>query len=150
VRWKQKRAMRLDPETEIALARAFAGQYVSQIIFDYAVTIVGEVQRDTLRIETAFDLHTPASEIIRVDPEHAAPAAGQMLALLHLPVIAVHLSDQAELAVSFNGGWRITIPPHDQYEAWNLQIEDGPWFIYGPDGEISWFPHRGTAHGATA
>src|SRR5687768_18365156 len=138
--------MRLDPETGIALARAFAGQRVSQIIFDYAVTIVGEVQRDTLRIESAFALHTPTSEIIRVVPEHAAPAAGQMLALLHLPVLAVHLSDQAELAVCFDGGWRITIPPDDQYEAWHLRIEDGPWFICGPGGEIAWFPHRGTPH----
>lgn len=104
------------------------GGEVTQVRIDYAFGLMIDTFGDAdpmtvmLRINTPFTFHSSTSSIT-VDPEHTAAAGA--LATLHKAVVVDAIAMRTgDLVVRFADGSAIEVPPHDQYEAW--EVHGGP------------------------
>ena len=67
-------------------------------------------------------------------------ALGRLRDLLMKDVVAVD-HDHGALLVSFAEGHSLVVAPHDQYEAWQVNGDDGSLVVCMPGGELScWAP----------
>ena len=97
-----------------------AGDTVTQIRFDYAVTMVTE--RSELRIQTEFEL-VDHDGTHRIDPEDSGPFATRILAALHRHVESCEYTEAGSIQVVIAGGLAIAVSPDREFEAWNLAIK---------------------------
>jgi hypothetical protein len=129
---RQKRIV--TPEIQTAIAGAFADQRVSQLRFDYAVTILGD-KGDLVTIKRDFDFVTSTGETQRSACDDGRPVE-TLEGLLHQAVTALQVTDGGMLNVSFEGGCRIAVGPDLQHEAWTLNVQDGALYACAPGGDI--------------
>src|SRR5690242_6725668 len=97
-----------------------AGDTVTQIRFDYAVTMVTE--RSELRIQTEFEL-VDQDGTHRIDPEDSGPFATRILATLHRLVESCEYTEAGSIQLIIAGGLAIAVSPDPEFEAWNLAIK---------------------------
>ena len=68
-------------------------------------------------------------------------ALGRLRDLLMKHVVAVD-HDDGTLTVSFADGHSLAVAPHDLYEAWQVNGDDGSLIVCMPGGELSWWAPR--------
>jgi hypothetical protein len=77
---------------------------------------------------------------MREGEPHGQLALTTLLGLLHQTVEAAVASD-GELTLRFTDGTVLTVPPHGQYEAWQLRDEAGLLVVCMPGGRLAiWLP----------
>lgn len=111
---------------------AITGDTVTQIRFDFAVTIVTD--RSLLRIGTDFEF-ADQDGVQRIDPESARPFAGRILGALHRGVESCRYSEDGSIRLRLAGGVRISVDPSPEFEAWNLSVGgDSPGLVVSTIG----------------
>ena len=122
-----------------------AGARVDQCALDYAFTL-GLDQAGllwTVRIEGAFDLPARAGSTQRFESGDGAPPSSwgpAVDALLHDTVAAAGVKGDGILELLFVGGWRVEVPPSQQWESWQIDGPTGDVIVGGPGGELSRWP----------
>ena len=87
----------------------------------------------TLVIGGAFSLTTPDGHRHEFDQEYAPADLGPAMQLLHGVAANVRLADDGELALEFDNGCALSIPPDPHFEAWRL-IGPGWRALVSPPG----------------
>ena len=128
-----------DPET---LARepsdlGACGAPIIRIAFDHGLVVTTEDAAE-LRIEGAFLLRQ-AHGVLRIDPGEGRPAVpgrwddppdGEFL-------MTAAADRHGMLSVGFNTGWRLRVPPDEQFEAWTFTGASGEKVVCMPGGELA-------------
>ena len=109
---------------------------VTQLRFDHAVTLHlwqgdGEV---TIRISTRFAVEYGGTTF-EVDPD-AGDNLGAALPLLHAEGAEARATPEGGLEMRFAGGLRLTVAPHEAFEAWEMSDSRGAHVISTPGGEL--------------
>lgn len=96
---------------------------ITQVAFDYGVTLVTEV--GALRIENEGVARSPLNR------RKFLVEFGQQVTTADL--------DEAtrELTLSFSDGWSVIVPSDPHYEAWTYNTADGGLVVMGPEGRLT-------------
>jgi hypothetical protein len=115
------------------------GSTVSQLRVDNALSLV-IAPESVLRIEGAFSYRYATGDERHYaddyDPANLAPA----LDLFGQTVMDASASETGELAIDFQGGAAIHIPPHPQFEAWILSAPGAATLVCPPGGGAPVWP----------
>ncbi len=114
------------------------GQTVTQVLFDYAVTILFEGGQQ-LRLETAFQLGAAGVQPVTVAPEDSLQAAALILGVLHSSVTNAVLQESGQLELEFSSGEILTIGPDESYEAFTFNGSHGELLVALPGGGLTFF-----------
>ncbi|RFA06820.1 hypothetical protein B7R21_18410 [Subtercola boreus] len=117
------------------------GQTVTQVLFDYAVTILFEGGQQ-LRLETAFQLGAARVQPVTVAPEVSLQAAASILGVLHSSVANAVLEESGQLVLEFSSGETLTIGPDESYEAFTFNGSHGELLVALPGGGLTFFSGR--------
>lgn len=116
---------------------AFSGQTLTQLRFDYAVTLLGS-DGDRLRIEAPITVRVAGFDAL-VRADDCATSGAIMLGLLHQVCVSAGLADDATLTMTFENGDHLIVHPDPDYEAWSLNRADGSMLVAGPGDRLSEF-----------
>ncbi|MFI5866458.1 DUF6188 family protein [Streptomyces sp. NPDC051546] len=113
---------------------------VDRVSFDYALVLHTD-QGAELRIETPGTVTEPDGTRTTFDPERPGDSAPVLLRLLHATISGAERTDGGTLLVALDNGLELDVPPHDDYEAWELSFTDGRKVVCMPGGEsATWGP----------
>jgi hypothetical protein len=122
-----------------------AGARVDQCALDHALTLV--LDRSglvwTVRIEGTFHLTARGGSTQRFESGDDAPPSSwgpAVDALLHDDIAAASVKRDGTLELLFVGGWRVEVPPTDQWEAWQINGPAGELIVCEPGGQLSRWP----------
>lgn len=123
------------------LILGLAGQTISRIVFDFAITLATE-EGSELRIETRFSFRDPAGMLWIVEPSGVGPVAVPLLSLLHGVIdTSVAREDSGNLILQLRDGSRIEVCSDVAFEAWTFAGPTGEKLISSPGGGLSyWSP----------
>lgn len=111
------------------------GAPVTMVLFDFAISI--NLGSASIRIETTATIERPGSQSIVVEPETPDAAASEVVRLRGLAVSEASTADNGELAMEFDDGTRLTVPPNARYEAWTFAGEHGEKAVCLPGGGLT-------------
>jgi hypothetical protein len=112
-----------------------AGRVVSQVCFDFAVTL--RFENVTIRIEQPFVLESQdgSRQVVEVGREGASVC--RALDVLHLQVSEGWASEDGRLEVNYTNGLRLTVPDYYDYEPWQLNGPGGLLIVSTPNGKLA-------------
>ena len=112
------------------------GEQVSRCSLDYRFTL--EFLEDGfafISVACPFDL-VQAGRKVTLDPEDL-DKIGRAFCLVRKTVEAAHAHEDGTLDVTFEDGYRLTVPPHPQYEAWEGGFPNGLKLVALPGGGLA-------------
>lgn len=113
---------------------------VDRVSFDYALVLHTD-QGAELRVETPGTVTESDGTRTAFDPEAPGDSARVLLRLLHATVSRAERTAGGTLLVTLDNGLGLDVPPHDDYEAWELSFTDGRKVVCMPGGELAtWDP----------
>jgi len=115
------------------LELSWVGSRVSQVAFDFAVTIRGADDSE-LRVECAFHLSGTDFPSLDVDPAATREMAGHLIQLLQRGILTSEVDEKGALHASFEGGVELFVPVDPAYEAWTYVGGDGSRVVATPGG----------------
>jgi hypothetical protein len=113
-----------------------AGQAVSRVAFDYAVTLWTDGGGE-LRVETPFTITGGGGAAVRVVPAAAAGSAALLVGLLKINVETASVADDGTLRLRLAGGGTIEVGPDEQFEAWTFAGPKGEKAVCMPGGGLT-------------
>ena len=115
------------------------GKAVSRIYVDFALGIqfFEKHLNSTIRIEQTLTFYD-SGKAFRLLPE-VADSPAPVLKIFNTTVSVAAVKSDGALFLEFSQDRSITVPPHEKYEAWSLNVNDGRKLICMPGGKIaSW------------
>ncbi|WP_035750431.1 DUF6188 family protein [Arthrobacter sp. 35W] len=113
-----------------------ADEPVTQLRIDYAITLLF-ANGLTLRIEQPFGLSTRSGEDHVVDPEGGVAQLLPVLGLRRATATKGTAFVDGHLDLWFADGRRLTVPPGDKYEAWQVSGPGKLLIVSVPSGGLS-------------
>jgi uncharacterized protein DUF6188 len=123
------------------------GSQVYQVKFDYQTAIELFHQDDStmairvhawLTIYTTFVLRSGDGSIHELNPETSRAALAPVIDLFLGTVTGVTVEGCGTLTLDFTDGARLTVPPDESYESWELSGVGVPGILVGPGGQTDW------------
>ena len=130
--------MRKDTQKERELD-FLLGKTVSRIYVDFAlgVQFFEKHLMATITIEQTLTFRD-SGEAFTLLPE-VADSLAPVLKIFNTTVSVAVVKSDGTLFLEFSRDRSITVPPHEKYEAWSLNVNDGRKLICMPGGKIaSW------------
>lgn len=122
---------------------AQGGVEIIRLAVDYAVTFIMKSDSGAIeiRIGAPFLLTDPNGNEQLLVPEGDPTQLGPVLSLLHRSADYVAAFKDGHLEVLFDDGTRVSIPPEEGLEAWELSGPMGLRLVSIPGGEVAvWLP----------
>ena len=113
-----------------------AGQLVTQLRFDYAVTLLFEGGLD-VRIEHPFVVRWTDGSELTMDPESDHESLAPVLRLRRATAVGGRAFDDGRLELAFAGGSRLSVGAGKQYEAWQFSGPQGALVVSVPGGALA-------------
>jgi hypothetical protein len=135
-----------DPRLEQQL-HALTGQQLSEYSisrFSLRLSFWGEdaaTPGRTIRIDQdTIEITQPGQQRQQV-PARSELTATALLNTLDHRLSQIEISN-GHLRLAFDNSVQLDIAPHQQWEAWEMNSEDGLTIVCGPSGELTiWYPH---------
>ncbi|MGH9077073.1 MAG: DUF6188 family protein [Acidimicrobiales bacterium] len=133
-------------ETPDRFVLRLADQEVTRCSVDFALTLVVGAAGNSLYLtmEQPFwfrpDEH---SEEERFAPETEPERLGPVLLLLHRSVDEIVAQKDGLLVLRFAPSGAMTVPPSEEFEAWNIVGPDGLRIVAMPGGQLAVWKPRG-------
>jgi hypothetical protein len=125
---------------------SFSDCEVTRVCFDYRVTLSvvdSALDYASISIQTPFEISDATREVHRIDPAQEISIAGlaSLHRLLRQTVISACVDGDGTARFAFSSGARITIPPDEIFEAFDVNKNaTGEKWISCPGGEIAYWP----------
>lgn len=94
-----------------------------------------------INLEAPFTLQR-GNATARCDIERDRGSLGPALDLFGHSIEEASIAKDGTLLIRFDGDLSVEVLPLDWYEAWQVNVRDGPMLICMPGGEIATFPRR--------
>ena len=125
-------------ETDAEWTFALDGEQITRVCVDWAALVLLAPPLE-IRVEGRCTLGRPGG-VVELDPDGGdlAPA----LRLVRASVAAVRAGKDGWLRVDLVSGGALTVPPDDQYEAWQVADEHGVRIVCTPGGGLAVWSRR--------
>jgi hypothetical protein len=114
---------------------------VTQLKYDYRLTL-DFWKADAAMISVCMEsniVFAAERERSTLTPENPGSMCAS-LQLLHKVVDSASVDREAVLTLRFTSGLTISVSPTEQYEAWQVWLDNGEMLVCGPGGLLSHFP----------
>ena len=117
--------VKFDHQTALLLCRQDGGNSATRI-------------QAWLVIETPFALRSRDGTVHELDPGTSRSALAPVIDLFLATVASVSVEGHGTLTLDFTDGEKLTVPPDETYESWELSGDGVPGILVGPGGETDW------------
>lgn len=116
---------------------------VEEVNSEYSITL-GLTGGAEVRIETPFELSEPGHVLLVIDPQNLKSDRDLQRALFGRAVARATVDvDSGSLAVAFDSGTVLLVPPDADFEAWTATWPDGVTLVSLPGGGLSQWGAQG-------
>ncbi len=116
----------------------FAGQLVTQIRIDYALTFCFE-DISTIRISQAIEFSRAGMPALVLQPETEQTLLGPVLAIVNTTVLDARVTRMGQLTMHFEEGRSVRVEPDDRYEAWEFSRKNNELLVALPGGTLAFW-----------
>jgi Family of unknown function (DUF6188) len=83
-------------------------------------------------------LRSRDSAVHELNPETSRSALAPVIDLFLATVADVTVEGHGALTLDFTDGAKLTVPPDEMYESWDLSGDGVPGILVGPGGQTDW------------